>query len=1041
MIASFIHSSRCYYSLSCLLLVLGVAILPQAAGADRETQSLSCPAANELRSALSIQQEKLAKLKSGLEDFMAGKAATDIPLNALFMIDLTDANAVARRVEELRQETSPAKGNIKLQDPFLSCALSVAELRSSADQVIALQRDISDLRLYFLSLPPEKRSALLNPQMEATAQANTVTQLQEEHSSALEEQQQAAKSLARMEQQVLTAENGSAGDLIAERAELERTRSELTALQVKWVSDLEQQAAFYQETSEKLAEIAKFLLIPESTEALKTEYEKSVTIWRTLVDKTHKVVSSRYALTLQPLPKYPDRILGKIGDTAEARQYASAYADTRAFRKSLQEKIDTRLQGSVDRHYRVLLQSGEIRSQLLNLLLDRGDSSAVAASSALFQDIRREFTIIPYRWTATFYLRSLDIRRRLNQGWEGWAETAANFAALVVFFIIPWVIWVWTQRLSIQLNQLRGKLVRQSRIHPRASHLAVAIQKFLPYSTWLAMLLAVYIAQKPLVLTVFSELALLLPYFRYYIYYRLFRQLMQCNFIWVNQHIRAAKLWNLRRQVDVAARVIGLSMLLIFSLLTAIESLIRRGLIYHFANRAMLDLGLLIAMGLAYQWRGVIGAGLAKLIPGTIGEQMAKVCNGRWGLVLAIPAFFILLLLLLVRELASWSRHFEITKRIAAEVFRYKLESAINKADMAEFAPPPDEYRQAFARTGTVAAEQLVEPDIPCMGEIRGLLKNWAQEAGLLHSLAIVGHKGTGKTCLLEYLERNAPAERIVRCEVPAKLTSRKQVLEFFGSVIALPLGENTDALQATDPVSSKTLVLVDNAHNLFLAAQGGFEGFNALLELISRPTRKLFWCLAFNHHAWVYLNNVYARHQYFGAVVRLTPWSEQAIQELIFATHSKTGFGLSYDDIIQAVGSEINSEHIIYIENRFFSLLRQQSRGNPRLAIHLWLTALRLIGDKSLQVGLPEEPETDILSALPEDALFVFASIARHENLTLPQAVAATQLQESVVRYVLDMGVHMNLLDCEENRIYRLAVLYQYPLIHYLQAKHCLYE
>ena len=55
------------------------------------------------------------------------------------------------------------------------------------------------------------------------------------------------------------------GELIAVQADLERTRSELTALQLKWVSELEQQAAFYQETSEKLAEIAKFLLQPESS--------------------------------------------------------------------------------------------------------------------------------------------------------------------------------------------------------------------------------------------------------------------------------------------------------------------------------------------------------------------------------------------------------------------------------------------------------------------------------------------------------------------------------------------------------------------------------------------------------------------------------------------------------------------------------------------------------------------------------------------------------------------------------------------------------
>jgi hypothetical protein len=161
--------------------------------------------------------------------------------------------------------------------------------------------------------------------------------------------------------------------------------------------------------------------------------------------------------------------------------------------------------------------------------------------------------------------------------------------------------------------------------------LALAIQKIMPYSRWLVMLLTVYIAQKLLVLTVFAELALLLPYIRYYIYYRLFRQAMQCDFLWVNQLIRASKLWNLRHQVDIATKTLGLSAFLIFSFLTAIESLIRRGLIYHLATRAMFDLGLLFAMGFAYQWRGVIGAGLGQADTRCIRRLRGKVVQQSLG--------------------------------------------------------------------------------------------------------------------------------------------------------------------------------------------------------------------------------------------------------------------------------------------------------------------------------------------------------------------------------------------------------------------------
>jgi len=707
----------------------------------------------------------------------------------------------------------------------------------------------------------------------------------------------------------------------------------------------------------------------------------------------------------------------------------------------LQDKIGVRLQETVDLHYRVLLQSGEIRSQLLNQLLDHGDHSPLSLSTPLFQDIEREFTIVPYRWKATFYLRLLDMRMRLTQGWEGWAETAFNLTLLFAFLMIPWVLWSGTQRLNNYLNQLRVTLVRQSRTHPSASNLAMVIQKILPYTTWLVMLLAVYIAEQLLVLTLFTELLLLLPYVRYYIYYRLFRQLIQCDLLWINQQIRAAKLWGLRRKVDVAAKTLGLSAFLIFSFLAAVESLIRRGLIYHLTTTAMLDVGFLIVMAFVYQWRGVIGSGLVKLLPGAWGQRLDKLCNSRWALILAIPGFLFLVLLLLVRQLAQWGSHFELTKRIAAELFLYQLESAIEKTNTTVYSPPPPEYRKHYALSGITAPEQLLLPASADLDDMRELLANWHNDNSPVHSLAIVAHKGAGKTCLLDYLEQNTPTEHIIRTAIPGKLTSAKQVLEFFGHLFKLPLNENADLLQEPDAITIKTLVLIDDAHNLFLATLGGFEGYNVLLKLISQSSRQLFWCLNFNHHAWGYLDSVFARHHYFGAEVSLTPWSEQAIQQLILSTHARSGFRLSYDDIIQAVGSQNNSEHVIDIENRFFSLLRQQSRGNPRLAIYLWLSSLRLSGDQALRVGLPDESEMTVLSNLPEDALFVFASIARHENLNLAQAVTLTQLPEATVRHALELGVRQRLLDCEQNRIYRLAILYQYPLINYLQAKHCLYE
>lgn len=999
--------------------------------ADLQTeQNLTCPSDSEINNEFTLRKDKLIKLKSSLENFIRGKKVNDLPLTSLFKVDINNTQAVTRRIDELKQELAKTQLD-KTLDPYLSCAIAGDDLKTSAQEILALQRAVADLRLQFLTLPAKQASAILHSQIEAKAQAEALRQLQDEHASAINQQKEAAKSLARIEQQELT-ENSETADLVSALADVERVKSELAALQVTWLADLESEANFYHQTTEQLADISRFMLQPQMNTDLKLEYQKSVVIWRSLVDRTQKIVAGSHAVDLPELPKYPEQLLADSGQSEQAKNYINIYAETDHFRQELIEKITQKLQESIDLHYRVLLQSGDIRSQLLNRLLARGDRSPLAFSRSLLADVQREFSIVPYRWSATFYLRLLEIKQNLSSGWQGWAETAANLGLLVLFFLIPLVFWIINKNLSRQLSRLQIELVRQSRVRLRANYLALTIQKIQPYLSWVIMLVAIYLAQHLLANTVFSELILLLPYFRYYIYYRLFRQFMQCDFVWVNRQIKGAKLWELRRQVDVTARILGIAALVIFSLLTVIESLIRRGLIYHLVSQALLYLTVLIAMLFVYQWRRVIGAGLKKLLPEKLGNPIERFCNGKWGLLLSIPAFTLLIALLILKQLLKWGSHFELAKRIASELFRIRLETTINKSPLvSHFSPAPPEYKRYFSISGVNAQDALIKPNSINFSEIMQNFENWLSGASSLHSMAVIAHKGAGKTSLLDYIQNSVTQARIVRLNLTQKIITKEQ--------LATVLNNALDSINQ-ESLSNKTIVLIDDAHNLFISKQNGFSGYEALIDYMN-DTPNIFWCLSFNYYAWKYLSSVYAKQAYFGSAVYLAPWTEASIKELIVFLHNKTNFRLSYDDILQAVGNHNDFEHITDIENRFFILLRQQSKGNPRLAVYLWLTSLRLVSDEVLHVGLPEEYEITALSELPEEALFLFANIARHENLTLLQAAETTQLPFSTIKFLLELGLRLGLLVCDEAQVYRLSILYQFPLTSYLLAKHYLYE
>ena len=1034
---------RQLYRLSSLLVGLLLLTGLQSAAALESGAVANCPSAAELGAQLSAQKDSQLKLKAGLEAFIAGAAGTEIPLTALFSIDVTDADKVAQRVAELQQ--SMANPGAVAADTLLACALAEEKFAAVGADIQALQADITRLRLQFLRLPADKRAVILHPQIEASQQADTVYQLRQEHQSVLQQQQQSAKALVKVEQQVIASTTDTEAAWAAQRAELERVRGDMASLHLKWLVDLEAQATFYQQTSEKLAEIAKFLLQPEPTSTLSVQYQKCLTIWRQLVDMTPQVVSGRFARALPKLPSVPKDLLIQAHDSPAAEDYRMAYRAADTLRSGLQDKINSRLQESADLHYRVLLQSGEIRSQLLNTLLDQGDLAPLKFSLSLLHDLKREIIIVPFRWTATFYLRWLDVRQQLQQGWKGAARIATDMVLLLGFLCIPWLVWQLSYGFSSKLNRLRLQFVQRSRRHTQAIQLALALQKLQPYAPWLLMLLALYAVQSLLALAQFAQLSNILSYLRYYIYYRMFRLLMQCDFLWLNNQLSASKFGHLRRQLDRVTRVLGMASLLVFSLLFAIESLIQRGLVYHFSITAFSYLGLLLGVVFSYQWRSIVVLALTRFMPGRLGSTLAKLCNTGWALLFALPALLLLLFSMLLRILLGWFSHFEMVRRIAATVFRYQLESAIDKNPAEGRAPLPADYLQGFTFEGVATVEQLQEPALEDLEEIHALLDQWLDGSSAVHSLVIVGDKGVGKSCLLGYLQQRYP-EQALKVNVPDKLITCEQVHRLLAS--ALNLSTATDIAVVADTfigpapettTCKRSIILIDDAHNLFLAIQGGFEGFQTLLTLISQSSRQVFWCMTFNHHAWNYMNSVNGRQQYFGTLKHLTPWSETAIQELILGMHKRTEYRLSYDDILQAAGSQVHYGHVAYIESRFFSLLWQQSRGNPRLAVYLWLSALWQVDSNSLRVGLPEEPDGAPISDMSDDALFVFASIARHENLTLPQLLTTTQLPEGVVRHVLEEGVRMKLLSCQSDGVYRLAVLYYYPLVRYLQANRCL--
>jgi DNA-binding IclR family transcriptional regulator len=75
------------------------------------------------------------------------------------------------------------------------------------------------------------------------------------------------------------------------------------------------------------------------------------------------------------------------------------------------------------------------------------------------------------------------------------------------------------------------------------------------------------------------------------------------------------------------------------------------------------------------------------------------------------------------------------------------------------------------------------------------------------------------------------------------------------------------------------------------------------------------------------------------------------------------------------------------------------------------------------------------------ENALFVYAAIATHENLTSQEISHVTNLPGNVVRYALKGGFDAGFLNKSEDGRYRLKPLWYQQVISYLTRKNLLNE
>ena len=242
-----------------------------------------------------------------------------------------------------------------------------------------------------------------------------------------------------------------------------------------------------------------------------------------------------------------------------------------------------------------------------------------------------------------------------------------------------------------------------------------------------------------------------------------------------------------------------------------------------------------------------------------------------------------------VRELA---RETDLVQSFRAWRLR-RRSSHEAKAENGPRIPLPEAYLEGFPLHPILGEDtSLLIPREALVDDIVAQLASW-RESRADGSVVVVGEKGIGKTTLAAQVSRRFRDIDVVQHTIRGKPTTRDKLAAALASALETRTGSDLAELAAELRDGPERVVVIDEAHNVFLRCVDGYAAYDALVELVNETSSNVFWVLVFNAFTWQFLNEARGRIHYFRKLVTVPAWSADELQSLIKLRNRATGFEL----------------------------------------------------------------------------------------------------------------------------------------------------
>jgi hypothetical protein len=481
-------------------------------------------------------------------------------------------------------------------------------------------------------------------------------------------------------------------------------------------------------------------------------------------------------------------------------------------------------------------------------------------------------------------------------------------------------------------------------------------------------------------------------------------------------------------------RLVGRVVVAFGLVLVLTSRLVGPGTIYQWVASTCWFASIPVVLVLVRWWRDVVFRRAERARRKSAFEGWVLANRSGWKSFLAATAGGVFLFVTgAVRAVRGWISRFNVTRRVLAYLFRRELgKLGAERADLGT-SRLPDLAFEALGPESVV--DERIATDVD--HELDKLRERLRQRKGGV--IALVGPRGMGKSVLLRSLHRDFPDTTLLQAPKNGATALRAALADTLKLPSAASLEESVGALAASP--FGRALFL-DDAHRFVQPMMGGLATFDALLAAASANATLTTWVFAIDEVLWLFLQRARGARPLFDEVIRLYPWREEQIIELLRERTALAGVQPSFERLLEKLppnADEIDKQEAL--DRRaasYYRLLWDYAAGNPGVALHMWRRSIGADEEGGTHVRFFQAPETVDFELLPDPALFVLRAVLQLAPASPDEIRRATRLSVADVTEALRYATARSYVEEEDGR-YTVTWTWLRALTLFLQRRHLL--